>query len=198
MATVGGGASGARGGVPSPNVTELFRKLNLTGEEEAILDFSDGEDEIATLTEWALVGKVLSPMMIHIGTIRSAMKPAWGNLAGLKVRAIGAKQDNLFVVEFGSARDMERVLSESPWMVGKYVVLLQDYDARLSASEIVFDRLELWVRVLNLPLGWMNRAKGSRALGLIGNVVKMDVDNDGKASRAFLRGRVAMEINKPI
>lgn len=35
-------------------------------------------------------------------------------------------------------------------------------------------------------------------MGLIGNVVKMDVDGDGKASGAFLRARVAIEIDKPL
>lgn len=35
-------------------------------------------------------------------------------------------------------------------------------------------------------------------MGLIGKVVKMDVDADGKASGAFLRGRVAIEINRPL
>lgn len=35
-------------------------------------------------------------------------------------------------------------------------------------------------------------------MGLIGNVVKMDVDGDGKASGAFLRAWVAIEIDKPL
>lgn len=35
-------------------------------------------------------------------------------------------------------------------------------------------------------------------MGLIGQVVKMDVDADGKASGAFLRTRMAVEIDKPI
>jgi hypothetical protein len=83
-------------------------------------------------------------------------------------------------------------------MVGRYAVLLQDYDEKLSESEIVFDRLELWVRILNLPLGWMNRMRGSRAMSLVGRVEKMDVDKDGKASGAYLRARVAIEIDKPL
>lgn len=35
-------------------------------------------------------------------------------------------------------------------------------------------------------------------MSLIGNVVKMDVDHDGKASGAYLRGRVSIEIDKPL
>lgn len=126
------------------------------------------------------------------------MRPAWGNSPGLKIRAIGEKGDNLFVAEFGNGRDLDRVMTGSPWLFGKYGVLLQEYDESLSVNEIVFDRLEIWVRILNLPLGWMNRTKGSKAMSLIGNVLKMDVDGDGKASGAFLRARVAIDVDKPV
>jgi hypothetical protein len=40
----------------------------------------------------------------------------------------------MFVAKFGSGADLERVLAGSPWMVGWYAVLLQNYDEKLSAS----------------------------------------------------------------
>jgi hypothetical protein len=128
-------------------VTELLKRLNLTAEEEeAVAEFSDDENEEATpRVEWALMGKVLSPTPVHVNTIRSAMKPAWGNPVGLKVRAIGEKGLNLFVVEFGCNHDLERALAGTPWMVGRYAIILQNYDEKLSASEIVFDRMEMWL-----------------------------------------------------
>ena len=58
--------------------------------------------------------------------------------------------------------------------------------------------MEIWVRLLNLSLGWMNLQRGERAMGLIGHVVRMDVDKDGSASGAFLRARIAIEIDKPL
>jgi hypothetical protein len=111
-----------------------------------VAEFSDDENEEATpRVEWALVGKVLSPTPVHVNTIRSAMKPAWGNPVELKVRAIGEKGLNLFVVEFGCNHYLERALAGTPWMVGRYAVILQNYDEKLSASEIVFDRMEMWL-----------------------------------------------------
>jgi hypothetical protein len=199
MAPVGDGSKGAKKENPNPSVTDLFHRLNLTEQEEAVVEFSDEEDEeMLPQEEWLLVGKVLSPTPIHVTTIRSSMKPAWGNPMGLKLRAIGEKVDNLFVAEFGCKADLERVLAGTPWMVGRHAVILKDYDEKLSASEIVFDRMEIWVRILNLPLGWMNQTRGSRAMSLIGPMVRMDVDADGKASGAFLRARVAIEIDKPL
>ena len=58
--------------------------------------------------------------------------------------------------------------------------------------------MEIWVRLLNLSLGWMNLQRGKCAMGLIGHVVRMDVDKDGNASGAFLRARIAIEIDKPL
>jgi hypothetical protein len=84
------------------------------------------------------------------------MTPAWGNPFGLKVRSIGERGDNLFVAEFGSEVDMERVLAGTPWLAGKHAVILKEYDEKLKPTEIRFDRMDIWVRLLNLPLGWMN------------------------------------------
>jgi hypothetical protein len=55
--------------------------LNLTEVEEAILEFSDDEGETEPPpVEWEVVGKVLSLSTVHVNTICSAMKPAWGTL----------------------------------------------------------------------------------------------------------------------
>jgi hypothetical protein len=199
MASAGAGDEGSGRGGPSPNVEDLLRKLNLTEEEEAVMDFSDEEDlEIAPAVEFALLGKVLSPSVVHINTVRAVMKAAWGSPIGLKIRQIGEKEANMFAAEFESGRDLDRIQSGTPWLIDKYAVLLKEYDERLHVSEIVFDEMEIWVRILDLPLGWMNRSRGSQVMAMIGRVIEMDVDADGKACGAFMRARVSMEIDKPV
>jgi len=71
-------------------------------------------------------------------------------------------------------------------MVGRHSMILQKYDERLNASEIVFDRMELWARIINLPLGWMNQQRGIRAMGLAGNVIKMDYSYYGLFAHQLL------------
>jgi hypothetical protein len=83
-------------------------------------------------------------------------------------------------------------------MIGKHVVILREYDATLKPSDVCFSRLELWVNILNLPFGWMEARRGARAVGLIGEVVKVDTDDEGRASGPFLRARVSVEVNKPL
>ncbi|KAK3145300.1 hypothetical protein QOZ80_4AG0326950 [Eleusine coracana subsp. coracana] len=162
MSTLGEG-EGGRGvpGGPNPNVADLLQKLNMTADEEAVLDFSDEEEDAQDAPmEWALVGKVLSPMVLSVKTITGAIKPAWGNPLGLKLRSIVEKNANMFVAEFGCESDRDHALAGSPWIMGKYSVLLKMFDGKLSDDEISLDQMEIWVRILNLPLGWMNDKKG--------------------------------------
>lgn len=99
-------------------------------------DFSD-EDIAASEAnpEW-----ILAPIPWHVTTIQSAMRSAWGNPRGLKLRSIGVKEESMFLAEFGCKADMDRAMAGSPWVVGKYLVPLKEYDEKLSAAEIKFDR----------------------------------------------------------
>jgi hypothetical protein len=88
MATIESGSS--RGA--DDNVADLLQNLNLTTEEEEVAMLSDDEDEANPTVEWALLGKVLSPTIVHALTIHGAMRPAWGNPVGLKIRMMGRKK----------------------------------------------------------------------------------------------------------
>lgn len=82
--------------------------------------FSDDEDDDpgGGGSEWAFISKVLSPSALHINTIWDAMKPAWGNPYGLKMRSVGENLENLFIAEFGMEVDKQHVLDGSLWIVG--------------------------------------------------------------------------------
>lgn len=133
-------------------VSDLLERLNLTAEEEdVIVDSDDEADKETPMSEWSLFGKVLSPKPVHSMTIYRAMKPAWGNPKGLGVRSVGDKNDNLFIADFEGKVEKGYALEGSPCMVGKYAVILQTYDATLRPSDVCFDRMRIWVRILNLP-----------------------------------------------
>lgn len=98
--------------------------------------------------KWSVIGKVISPTVIHVQTILAAMRPAWRNPRGLRGRSVG---DNIFVAGFLNQGDKEHALDGSPWMVGKHAVLLQEYNGDLRLTDIRFDNMSIWVRILNLP-----------------------------------------------
>jgi len=130
-------------------VSDLFGKLNLTREKETLV-LQDNEDSDLAGVKYAVIGKVLSPNLLHLQTIMSAMRPAWGNPRGLEVGMVG---DNLFITEFKSEVDKKRVLDGSPWyigrqVVGRQVVILQDFDYDLRPSDVNFDEMAIWVNIL--------------------------------------------------
>lgn len=82
-------------------VAALLEKMNLTTDEGAFATLNDDEDgRDDGVQEWALLGKVLSPSVLHISTIISVMKLPWGNPYGLKLRSVGERGENLFIAEF--------------------------------------------------------------------------------------------------
>jgi hypothetical protein len=125
----GGSSNGPDQNLEEDHMTNLLERLNLTREEEEYVAFSD-DDEVLDedSIEFALIDKVMSLTPLHISTIMSAMKLAWGNPFDLRLRSMGEKTENLFIAEFGSVVDKFRTLRGSPWMASKHAVVLQMHD----------------------------------------------------------------------
>jgi hypothetical protein len=141
-------------------------ELLLTEKEATGLVISGiGSDQVPR-PRWALVGKVCSPRRLVLNALDRAMQRAWGLHRPAQFRDIG---DNRFVVRFSSKGDWKHVLRNGPWQFDFNVVLVKEYDGSIRPSDMVFDSLEMWVRVLDLPMDMMNRAYGSSLVtGLAG------------------------------
>ncbi|KAI4967647.1 hypothetical protein ZWY2020_028184 [Hordeum vulgare] len=86
----------------------------------------------------------------------SALRPAWGNPKGLIFQSLG---ENTFAAEFESKRDRSSV-GGSPWHIDKHAVILQNFEEQMQPSELSFDRLPVWVPVVNLPYNLRNNKWG--------------------------------------
>ncbi|KAL6659989.1 hypothetical protein ACP70R_002111 [Stipagrostis hirtigluma subsp. patula] len=189
------GLAGAEDQAPADKMAEMIGRLNLTAEEsDALLVVDDEEDGLAT-SDCAVIGKVLSQNVLHMQTIMSALRPAWGNPKGLVAKSVG---DNLFVAEFGSMQEKEKVMDGTPWMVGRKAVLIQDFDAGMRPTDITFHDMAIWVRIYNLPLGWMNKRWGEEIAAKIGSLQKVELDEQDRAWGPYLRAKVKIDITKPL
>jgi hypothetical protein len=115
--------------------------LRLTAKESKTFVLDGNVDVAMGCPEWAIVGKVLAPNTLHIETIKAVLRPAWGNPKGMMVRHQGP---NMFLAEFVSNEDMQRVINGSPWVVGKSAILLKLFDPMVNPADVVFDRLLIW------------------------------------------------------
>ncbi|KAM0873138.1 hypothetical protein ACQ4PT_038273 [Festuca glaucescens] len=177
------------------NVAEMMGKLRLTAQESEAFVFEDACDEDLGCPAWAIVGKVLAPNPLHISTITSALRPAWGNPKGLVIKTMGK---NRFMAEFATEADLIRVKEGSPWTVGTHAVILTEFDPSLGPADYSFEKSCFWVRILNLPFGLMNDTRGKMLAGHIGEVGQMDVDEQGRAWGEYLRFRASVNITQPL
>lgn len=99
----------------------MMRRLNLEVGEDEKLVMSDDEEEEQEPQKFSVIGKVLSPTVLHLQTIMGAMRPAWGNPRGLRARSVG---ENMFIADFLTLADKDRALDGTPWLVGRHAVLL--------------------------------------------------------------------------
>uniref|UniRef100_K3YM73 Uncharacterized protein n=1 Tax=Setaria italica TaxID=4555 RepID=K3YM73_SETIT len=91
-----------------------------------------------------------------------------------------------------------RALEESPWMFGKDLLIMVDYDEAKMIEEMEFSFILIWVRVTKLPFGMMNKATGEAIGEEIGQYMAMDMDEDGTAVGRFLRIKVRLDVRKPL
>ena len=189
------GAGNGKEGALSPRtararLAEAMGKLDLTEEEATPLVIGDVDE--GDPTKWSLAGKVLHRHTFHIQMISNALRPAWGNPKGLSSRSVGV---NIFVAEFTSKRDRDRVWDGSPWHISKHAVILSEFDDCMRPSELKFDRLQLWARVPNLPYNLRNETWGK--------LIAQQIDKDATSVQfdhvgGYLRARVSIDVKKPL
>ncbi|KAM0884665.1 hypothetical protein ACQ4PT_030837 [Festuca glaucescens] len=173
----------------------MMARLRLTAVESTAVVVDDTEDLGLVDPDCAFVGKVLAPNKLHVQTIASALRPAWGNPKGLTFNPSG---DNLFVAEFGSKADRDRVMEASPWTVGRHAVLMKKYDTEVQPQLVVFDRFAIWARILALPNRLMNSKYGLEIAKPIGLVKKVECDDLGRCWGAFMRLRTEVKVDEPL
>lgn len=80
-------------------------------------------------------------------SILSAEKLACGYPRVMRARNVG---DNQFITYFLCEADKYRILDGSPSFVGKHAIL-QDLDPTLRPKELKFDRMPIWICILDIP-----------------------------------------------
>ena len=106
--------------------------------------------------------------------------------------------DNLILVDFENKRDKERVLEGRPWVFEGSLLAVEDYDGLRPLTQIQFDRVTFWVRMISLSLAYMSLTIGQQIGSLIGHVEKVDVDDGGMVRGEYLQVKVNLDLHKPL
>ncbi|XP_042972943.1 uncharacterized protein LOC122304742 [Carya illinoinensis] len=72
------------------------------------------------------------------------------------------------------------------------------YDGMMAPKDIVFDSETMWIQLHNIPLGGMTRQTGLKIGSSMGEVVSVDVDEEGIGWGPYLRVQVNINITQPL
>lgn len=62
----------------------------------------------------------------------------------------------------------------------------------------MFDKMAIWIRIYDLPFGFMNNKLGWELAKKVGSVVKVETDARGRAWGPYQRAKVEVDISKPL
>ncbi|VAH62215.1 unnamed protein product [Triticum turgidum subsp. durum] len=154
-----------------------------------------GEGGKGTAADPQAMGKVLAEKPVYVEGMIKSLGRAWCPLKGIKCKDLG---ENVFLFTFLHASGKRKVPGNVPWMVGKDLIVLEDFDPLKTIEEYEFKYIPTWARVMKMPLGLMNEENGESIGNQIGDTLEVEIGEDDSAIGSFLRVKVKLDISMPL
>lgn len=143
-----------------------------------------------------LVGRVITNKSLNKLAVKQAAMKAWGNPQGLQV---GNLNQNTFTFTFPTSLTANNILAEGPWNVMGNLLSLQNWDPKLSASEVKFNLVQFWVQFHDLPMEFMTDANVRKLASVVGEPLELeDPKVDGCLLRTYYRARVLLNVENAL
>ncbi|XP_042988656.1 uncharacterized protein LOC122316186 [Carya illinoinensis] len=175
---------------------EVWRRPKLNDEEDCPIEIQKKWTGVMRgKGDRSLIGKIVLERRIGKDTARIMMERVWKVVKPLEFQEIDR---NCYVITFVSRRDKLRVMNGCPWLFENHLFVLKEFDGETQPSMIDFDHAFLWIQMLNLPLSYMNKMMGEVIGRSMGEVVEVDVLEDGSGWGRCLRVKVEYDLRKPL
>lgn len=133
---------------PTSSLSARLGGMVLMDKEVEGFVFEEPEKVVPKNSRWSAVGKVCSTRPMIMSAVERAMQRAWGLHREAKFADLGS---NTFEVHFGSEGDWKHAMNNDPWQYDFSVLILKEYEGNTRPSEMVFDKIDIWFRVDDLP-----------------------------------------------
>lgn len=175
-------------------------KMKLSEEEKKGIRIGGGgrSKGLEEPREAQVVAKVLSEKFVPSMAFEQALSRVWCPMKGIGCKDLG---ENHFLVMFYQASGKRKAMEDGPWMVGrelKDLVIVTEFDASKTLEEHDFTTIPIWIRVLKLPLGMIDKEVGKIIGGEIGVFMDADPGENVAEAGCFLRVKVRINIKKPL
>lgn len=172
---------------------QAMKKRALLDEDQPItLDDLTEED----LKQWkyTATGKLIAPGQVEDAEVVEQLKRQWRLDGEVMIKPLTT---GLFIFKFEEADEIEMVLSEGPWIVKHYLMLVKRWIQTYTLQDYEFHLQPFWVRILGLPLERLREAEVRKIARTLGVVYKVDTYIKKDGSEPYMRAKVMLQIRKP-
>ena len=172
-------------------VDSLWKRLSLNDKEDNLFDLSsDAQPDKPTLA-----AKFYTRRVINVEAIARTFKPLWQTRKSFSIQDVG---DNMALIEFEEAADLERVLLGEPWSYNKYLIAFHRLSNEIAVEDLPFHQVDFWVQLHNLPVLNMKRRVAIAMGGYIGEVLPTPIQEEEAGNGKYMKVRVRVDITKPL
>jgi hypothetical protein len=169
----------------------LWKRFSLKDQEDEKFDLSS----MAQQDKPTLAAKFFTRRTINVEAVARTFKPLWQTKNNFSLQDVG---DNMVLVEFEDRSDLERVLIGEPWSYDKYLIAFQRVGDGIAVEDLLFNRVDFWVQIHNLPILCMKKSVAEMLGRSIGEVIKTQVQDEDTGNGRCMRVRVKVDITKPL
>ncbi|KAA3485757.1 reverse transcriptase [Gossypium australe] len=107
-------------------------------------------------------------------------------------------ENGYYLVKLHSIHDYTKVLSQGPWLVYGQYLTVQPWTKEFRPSQPFPSIVMAWIRLPGLPGHLYKKKIIEKIGGLIGKVVRLDLNTDSRTRGRFARMAVYINLNKPL
>lgn len=179
-----------------PNFLERLQKISLTEEETSDIAIR-GSQRNQTLEECSLsvLGRFLSDKPLNLRAAKNLLRSIWKMGDDIKIIEVG---EGLLQFKFSMESQLKWAVENGPWCFDDHLLVLKKWQKGMTAQNITFPTISLWVQVWGLPFELMNEETGKEIGGGLGKVLQVDAKAFHSEQARFLRVRVDIPLDKPL
>ena len=111
------------------------------------------------------MGRFLSEKPLNLRAAKNTLRSVWKFGSDLKIVEVG---DGLLQFKLSLDGQLKWVLDNGPWRFDDHLLVLRRWERGMTAINVIFPKIQLWVQIWGLPFNLMNEEAGREIGGRTG------------------------------
>ncbi|KAE8659917.1 hypothetical protein F3Y22_tig00116961pilonHSYRG00164 [Hibiscus syriacus] len=178
------------------NVGHLLANLQFTEDEtsDVLLPGSSVRSIDAIMKFW-VVGYLFTTAPVDGDSLIWVFRSIWGMT---RVTDISTSGPHHFLIRFTSAATKAILIDRTLWLFNGDLLAITSYRPDSCLDDYDFSSLAIWIRVYDVPLGWMTQYLSNLIARRLDTPLAIDLRPGAGRMGSYLRIRVAIDVRKPL